>query len=166
MSYKANRLAADLLLAQQKEIIAKHQSRLDFNRAKIEHTFKVDEKADCEENTDLFFFEYRKLRIACRVRFDISSSKYGDITIRSRFGNGKTEIDKINDGYGDYMLYCWGDKENIKEYMIIDLDVFRESQNEFFLREKVNHDGMTSFYTYDINKILKTPCCVVANLKI
>ena len=166
MSYKANRLAANLLLNQQKALIEKYSSRLDFNRAKIENAFKVDERADQDENTDLFFFEYRRLRIACRMRFNISSSKYNDITIRSKLTSGNpTELDKIMAGYGDYMLYCWGTRESIHEFVIIDLDEFRQQHNEF-LKDSLmlNTDNCTGFATYDLRKIIKTPCCVVAKL--
>ena len=166
MSYKANRLAADLLLTQQKAIIEKYQNRLDFNRAKVQHAFTVDETADSNENTDLFFFEYRRLRIACRMRFDLSSHTYNDITIRSKLASGnRTEIDKINDGHGDYMLYCWGDRESVKEFVIVDLDEFRERQESLIrYRDKWNTDKQSAFNGYDIRKIIKTPCCVVAEL--
>ena len=46
MSYKANRLAADGLIQQQKAIIERYSYRLDFNRGKIERGFKTDEQAD------------------------------------------------------------------------------------------------------------------------
>lgn len=166
MSYKASRLAADLLLSQQKGIIEKYSSRLDFNRAKIENCFKVDDAADRNENTDLFFFEFRRLRIACRMRFNISSYAYNDITIRSSLGSGNpTELDKINSGYGDYMLYCWGTQDTIKEFVIIDLNEFRDHQDEFLKNSCIhNYDNYTAFTTYDLRKIIKTPCCVVANL--
>ena len=167
MSYKADRNAADSLLHQQQEIIAKHQTRLDFNRTKIEHAFKIDEKADQEENTDLFFFEFRRLRIACRVRCGVESKKHGDITIRSKRPSGlPVELDKINAGFGDYMLYCWGKREKILEYIIIDLEEFRKRQDDFMIvKDKWNFDGSSAFNGYSIEKMIRTPCCVVADLK-
>ena len=167
MSYQSDRLAADKHLDQQKAIISKHHTRLDFNKAKIENAFKVDSMADCEENTDLLFFEYRKLRIACRVRFDVASFKYGDITIRSRRPSGRdVELDKINAGYGDYMLYCWGTREYIEEYIVIDLDEFRQRQKQFVtVIDRWNTDGSSAFNCYSIDRIVRTACCVVAELK-
>ena len=166
MSYKINRDDADALLGQQKTIIEKHSDRLDFTRAKAAHAFKVDDIADRAENTDLFFFNFFRLRIACRTRFDISSVTYGDITIRSNVGSGvATELDKINAGYGDYMLYCWGSRETIKEYVILDLEEFRARQNDFLKNHAIpNKDNYTRFNSYDLNKIIRTPCCVVAHL--
>jgi len=167
MSYKASRLAADLLLSQQKAIIEKYSSRLDFNRAKTEHCFKVDEKADREENTDLFYFEYKRLRIACRMRFNVSSMEYNDITIRSKLASGnQTELDKINAGWGDYLLYCWGTKEKVNEFILIDLEEFRKNQDIFLCdRERWNKDGQSALNGYDLRIITKSPCCIVANLK-
>ena len=54
MSYQSDRLAADKLLDQQKSIIGKHRARLDFNKAKIENAFKVENAADCEETRICF----------------------------------------------------------------------------------------------------------------
>ena len=167
MSYHLNRVAADRLLGQQKEIIRRHQNRLDFNRAKIDHSFKVDLVEDCIENTDLSFFEYKRLRIACRTRFGVTSTQYGDITIRSHLHSGnKTELDKINVGFGDYMLYCWGTRDKIEEYIIIDLDEFRERQKQFVtVVDKWNTDGSSAFNCYSIDRIVRTACCIVAELK-
>lgn len=167
-TYEVNRSAADLLLEQQKAIIERYSARLDFNKTKALYAFKVDKTADQNENTDLFYFEYRRLRIACRMRFDISSAKYNDITIRSVLASGNTtELDKINAGYGDYMLYCWGTHETIMEFIIIDLDEFRQRQSDFIKKQRIqNTDNYTAFATYDLQKIIKTPCCVVAELAI
>jgi len=166
-TYPQLRTEADKLLRNQMEIIRRYSSRLDFSRANREYSFKVDEIADIEQNTDLFYFEYKRLRIACRTRFDISSATYNDITIRSRLATGSpTEIDKINAGWGDYMLYCWGTHDNIDEFIIIDLVEFRENQEYFIkIRDKWNDDGRSAFNSYDLRKILKTPCNIVAHLK-
>ena len=164
---KENMENANYFLPQQMEIIAKNQSRLDFSRVKRHNVFRHDGIADCKENTDLFFYEFKRLRIACRVRFNMTSYDYGDVTIRSALPSGNdTEIDKINAGWGDYMLYCWEKNGVINEYIIIDLEEFRKRQNDFItVVNKWNFDNSSAFNCYSLHKILRTPCCIVAELK-
>ncbi len=68
--------------------------------------------------------------IAVRVRrYKSTGNKYRDLTVRSRamFG-GKTEIDKLREGWGDLYLYCWEDeKQTLNEYMLLDIGAIRSA---------------------------------------
>ena len=166
--YNEYRKTADTYLEKQKEILQKWVARYDFEKVNQQYTYKIDDNADKKENTDMFIFCYRKLRFALRIRPKCYSYTYGDITIRSRSQYGyETEIDKIRKGYGDYMLYCWTNSETeIDEYIIIDLDLFRQDMDKLMEKSSVsNFDGCTAFATFPIERILHHPCCVVANLK-
>ena len=100
------------------------------------------------------------------MRFNITSKTYGDITIRSKSITGNdVELDKINQKFGDYLLYCWGTAETINEFIIVDLEEFRENQDKFLVvKDRWNLDGLTALNGYDLQRIIRTPCCVVANL--
>jgi hypothetical protein len=62
------------------------------------------------------------------ARFDKNPNWAHEITIRNKaYGGGKTELDKILEGYGDYMFYCFVDEMDMKiaGHHVIDLDAFR-----------------------------------------
>jgi hypothetical protein len=167
--YAAQRQWSDYFVPKQQEIIEKYKQRLDFKKINKAYAFKYDRKEDMERNTDLLIYEYNSLRIALRVR-NIENCKWRDITIRSYNKGYKTELDKINEGFGDYMLYCWGliDKNNqpiIKDYLLFDLDLFRQ-RHDYFLEEsdKPNKDG-TKFNIYNTTKIIYSECSVVGNMQ-
>lgn len=141
MNYVAQRNESDRYLKHFQELVKKHASIF------IE-TDIADEYKDTNESTDMIMF-ISKPDIALRVRSPKYS--YRDITIRSRskYG-GKTEIDKLREGYGDWYFYGWGDgRGKILEYVIADIDKIRRSgllENKI---ETLNNDG-TAFITIDI----------------
>jgi hypothetical protein len=158
------RRKADLFLPLQEEILNRNKKKFDLNKFKKydfndklsrKKTFlKYDEIEDKHGNADImiiwkFLFNFR---IGLRMRYK-SSCKYRDLTIRSKVANvGKTEIHKINEGLGDYILYCWGDFDKqqspfIDEYILVDLDVFRNHQDEWLrFKDKPNIDKKTGEY--------------------
>lgn len=83
---------------------------------------------DLERATDLIVLQAGTIRIACRVRRP-EAIKYADqFTIRSRLDNGaKTELRKIFDGWGHYLIYGFGDEEGdgLTRWLLGDLEVFR-----------------------------------------
>ena len=163
--YLKQREWADYFVAKQQAIIEEYKGRLDFRKAEKNHAFRYDQKEDMERNTDLLIYEYNSLRIALRVR-DTSKCKWRDVTIRSYNKGHKTEMDKIKEGFGDYMFYCWGSLDEnkiptISDYLLFDLDCFRK-YNNYFLTEsdKDNYDG-TKFNIYSTPKIICSQCSIV-----
>lgn len=110
--------------------------------------FQNEIHKDIHEATDLLILSIKaKLTFACRVRrnkyFDAFKNEF---TIRKL--ENKSEIEKIINGFADYLFYgfCSEDEKNIVYYHIIDLDVFRKYCN---LDRKLhdNKDG-TYFYSF------------------
>jgi hypothetical protein len=84
---------------------------------------------DAQHNTDLVVLRLEAVRIACRVRNESYHHNYGDeFTIRSKRPNGvKTELAKIVEGWGDYVLYGFAPKNGtyMTAWGLGDLNVFR-----------------------------------------
>ena len=165
--YNDQRKWADLFIPIQQKILTKYKSRLDFTKIQKKYDFRIDNQKDMQENTDLLLYEFNCLSISLRVR-DTKDCIYRDVTIRS-FNNGyKTELDKILEGYGNYLLYSWGTVNDeiplISEFILVDLDIFRRNHAQYFIKTQPNYDGVTRFNVYDCKKILTTECCVVANI--
>jgi hypothetical protein len=164
--YSKQREWADYFMPEQQAIIEEFKGRLDFRKAEKKHAYRYDQKEDMERNTDLLIFEYNSLRIALRVRD--ANIKYRDVTIRSYNKGYKTEVDKIKEGFGDYMLYCWGslDKDKvptISDYLLFDLDCFRKLNDYFYMDNKDNKDG-TKFNIYSTPKIICSQCSIVSHM--
>lgn len=99
----------------------------------IESPIEVDQK----QAADLITLKARDLTIACRVRRRYSPTgldyldKYGDeFTIRLKRDSGaKTEMEKIVDGWGDWMFYAIArsndHKDGIARWSLIDLVSWR-----------------------------------------
>lgn len=119
----------------------------------------ANEKQDMEENTDLIMFCADKKNIACRVRRNSwLQRKSNEFTIRYDYSEGyKTEYQKILDGMGDFLLYCFADQneEKIAAWRIIDLSAFRYLVKNGLLSGQqiiVNKDNVNSFMAIDIAK--------------
>lgn len=99
--------------------------------------------------------------IACRCR-RISVDKYGDITIRSGRPSGmKSELQKIKEGHGDYMVYGWIPGKHIEAYCIVDLDRMRQSGVlEQKRQTRWNKDWSSCFVFLSINELRQTGCLV------
>ena len=104
---------------------------------------------DRERNTDLIVLSLGSMRIGVRIRDYKYYEKFGSqFTIRSRGRNGaKTELQKIiDDGFGDYFFYGFGDDQLglIKAWCICRLDIFRKYYSEESLpgigRENFGYD--------------------------
>jgi hypothetical protein len=115
---------------------------------------------DAERNTDLIVLNLRPHRIACRVRH-YDQLRYADeFTIRCyRPSGAKTELAKIIEGFGDYILYGFADADEhqLCAWMLGDLNVFRLWHSQHLARNhgrepgtrKRNGDG-TEFIAYRI----------------
>lgn len=122
-------------------------------------TFEVDETEDLEYGTDLlgtFRHTSNKLRIACRVR-RAKYLRYDDFTVRYDRPSGiKCEYEKIMDGYGDFMVYGFGDELKLLFWSVLNLEVFRKQIEQGYVsitdkRIKLNHDRSSRFaiFRYD-----------------
>jgi hypothetical protein len=123
---------------------------------------------DTHHNTDLIVLRLEAVRIACRVRTYKYLGKWGDeFTIRSGRPNGaKTELTKILEGWGDFILYGIADEDDrfLASWLLGNLDVFRL----WFFRQLVirsgqlpgseqgNSDGSSTFRAFKINELPET----------
>lgn len=117
---------------------------------------EAPEQKDRTEATDLIVFTARNLDIACRVR---KSKYYADypyeFTIRkAALNGGKTEWDKIREGFGDWMFYAFAaDDDNpsagFAAWYVINLDVLRAEMIEFAVWLAGNRGGKRPFLASD-----------------
>ena len=167
MSFEESKAWADRYLDQQFAILKSCINDLDFNKARRHiTTLQVAPEYD-DQNLETDAIMFGQLRIALRVRSG-HSSDFNDIAIRSyRPSGAATELHKIQRGFGDYYLYCWStDNETITEWILIDLDEFREHMDECLsIYNHFNDDG-TAFNTYSIPRLIETGCCVDSFLNV
>jgi len=96
--------------------------------------------------------------VAVRVRRP--RYNYRDLTIRARAG-GKTEIDKIREGFARWYLYGWTNGDGrLAEWMLVDLDKVREHELLSGRRVIDNRDGRTGFIAIPAEELLAKGCIV------
>ena len=165
-TFEENKSFADSFIEQQREILNNNVDVLDFNKAKKHHMYRLGTpEEDIYHEADMIIFEFCSLKIALRVR-NGHSYDHGDIAIRSKtaYGN-RTELDKIVDGEGDYYLYCWtDDSNNISEYILFDLDMFRDTMDETLSQNNIPNGYGGAFSTFSIHEMLKGDCVVAKSL--
>lgn len=90
-----------------------------------------------------------------------------ELTIRSRRATGnRTELSKIQDGFGDWYLYGWCNEEDqIDEWILVDLDRFREERLWLRHREIPNKDRTTWFIAIFVDELRRSGCLVAEQLK-
>lgn len=157
MSYAVQREQSDMYLEAFKDILRRNS--MNFLSLEVS-----DEYKDTQEATDMLI-KIEGGDVALRVRNP--SCKFRDFTIRSRskYG-GKTEIDKLKEGFGDWYLYGWGDGNgNILEWILIDLNKLRQFRLlDKERQENWNHDG-TKFIGIPIGELQMTGCLISKQLK-
>ena len=161
MGFEQNKAWADRFYDQQIDILNGHIHLLDFNKVKRRGININPAPMYDDQNLETDVIMFGTLRIALRVRRGYSST-FNDIAIRSQLPSGnRTEVHKIRDGLGDYYLYCWtADDAIITEWMLIDLDKFRENMDNCLrIYDHYNDDG-SAFNTYSIPEIIESGCCV------
>jgi hypothetical protein len=112
---------------------------------------------DTQQATDLLVFRARDMRIAARVRRPEYQERFKyEFTIRSEVRCGaKTEIDKVTQGWGDWMLYGFAapTHQKVEWWSILDLDRFRDYWRRTGWRlssfSGCNGDG-TRFLAFDL----------------
>jgi hypothetical protein len=118
---------------------------------------------DARRATDLIVLRLDAIRIACRVRRPQFEARYGgEFTVRAERGNGTdTELTKIIEGWGDYMLYGFGAEHGprLSSWVLGDLRVFRRWFNRRLALLPAqrtpgtlmrNGDGSSSFLAFSI----------------
>lgn len=155
MSYAVQRKTSDKYLDSFKEILKRNS--MHFLSLEVS-----DEQKDTQEATDMII-KIEGGDVALRVRD--ASKPYRDLTIRSKskYG-GRTEIDKIRDGFGDWYLYGWGNGGYVKEYILVDLDKVREFGLLEGRREIPNYDGATRFINIEIGELQMCGCIIAKSL--
>ena len=90
--------------------------------------------------------------VAVRIRRD--NCKYRDLTIRAKNKDYKTEIHKLREGYGDWYLYAWTQDGSISEWILVDINILRDSG--CFSEDRniiMNKDGTTGFISFSIQEL-------------
>lgn len=131
-----------------------------------ESSFEVD----TQQAADLVVMNARDKTIACRVRRAGYADRYGyEFTIRSARDNGaKTELEKIVDGFGDWMFYghAHQDGMNVSRWMVISLPALRAAiiRKQASPLKQSNGDG-THFIAFDA-RALPNDCVIAASFKL
>jgi len=155
MSYEIDRLWADGFTLQLVDII----------RQNAMHIIDIRESVlgdDISNATDMVV-SVTGGDIAVRIRRN--QTPFRDFTLRSqRISGAKTELQKIRDGFADWYLYAWTDKDIISEWILIDLKILRESGILDVARTEIrNIDGKTSFIVIPVRE-LELHGCIVSKL--
>jgi hypothetical protein len=114
---------------------------------------------DGRQNTDLIILRLDgEVRVACRVRgYEQYRKRYGDeFTIRcDRPSGAPTELAKLLNGWGDYLLYGFARQRNpyatparFVPWTLARLDVFRRCYRPGMGRRRNNHDGSSAFLAF------------------
>ena len=93
--------------------------------------------------------------IACRIRRNCS---FRDLTIRASRPSGvQTELAKIREGWGRWYLYMWTERDEVVDWIFVDLDKLRASGLLGSAARQRNPDGVT-FLPISVPKL--TDCLV------
>lgn len=137
---------------------------------KVDSNFVVEAtpEEDMRHNTDMIVLADCGARISCRVRqckqWSIKNYK-NEFTMRcSTPAGGRTEIEKVLNGWGDYFLYGFAAESGpqLFAYFVGDLAIFRMWHSAYLgscgmppgLPERPNVDG-SRFRTYRIDELPK-----------
>ena len=120
---------------------------------------------DMKQSTDMVLEVGGAGTVAVRIRRP--NCRFRDLTLRSFVPSGaKTELEKIrDDGFGDWYLYAWADIHDVlREWMLIDLNILRDSGLLYAARpETRNFDG-TRFTSYSIPELRITGAIVAGHV--
>jgi hypothetical protein len=127
---------------------------------------------DVAEATDMLVLHARDMRIACRVRRPGYADRYPwQFTLRSRRDNGiKTELQKVVEGWGDWLFYGHAaavDEQELARWFLIDLGswrahmILRVSRRLIGSGELPNGDG-THFVWFDLTSFPPDPPILIA----
>ena len=132
--------------------------------AEVEDATKEE---DCLEATDL---KLGDLRFMVRVRRASQIQYKGQFTLRHDPRPGhKTELQKVRQGWGDYMIYGFADAggKKLSEWIIVDLGAWRYQTREHYgeIAPPTRRDvsGDCSFFAFNVEGFLPSPRIVVAS---
>lgn len=145
MSYDIDRSWSDQFIPAMRQIIGPHL--LEPSSVEV----------DTKQAADLVVFRARDVTIACRVRRHGYAERYPfDFTVRSQRDTGaRTELEKLTDGWGDWMFYGHAAERSptIERWWLLDLDAWRAAlirdRNRIVTRKQSNGDG-THFVAFDV----------------
>lgn len=125
---------------------------------------------DTKQATDLIVLNARDKMIAARVRRSGYADRYPyEFTIRAKRDSGaRTELEKIVDGFADWMFYghADGSTSGISRWMVINLAALRAAlirKKAPYLKQS-NGDG-THFIAFDIRN-LPQDCLIACNFAV
>ncbi len=127
-----------------------------------ESSFEVD----TQQAADLVVLNARDKTIACRVRRSGYADRYGhEFTIRAKRDSGaKTELEKIVDGFGDWMFYGHAHENgmDVSRWMVISLPALRAAiiRKQARAKNQSNGDG-THFVAFDVRDLPES--CLIAS---
>ena len=128
-AWKGQKQWSDYFLPEIKQILSEHLT-------KIVRIDIAPFSEDVERNTDLIVLRLDGVRVACRIRKFVYFEQYGgEFTIRNKTASGnKTELDKIREGWGDYLFYGWANQAETKlhGWTLGSIDVLRTYMDECF----------------------------------
>jgi len=115
---------------------------------------------DTQRATDMIIDIEGEGQVAVRLR----RLKFRDFTIRSKAG-GRTEIDKIRDGFARWYVYGWIENNMIDEWILVDLDQVRK-ENMLDNRRTINNkDGITGFISISLKELREKNCILSEKIK-
>lgn len=155
MGYREDREWADNYLDQVANILRR-------NAAHLMDVQIAPDDVDRETATDMV------LRLSggdVAVRLRRADCRYRDLTIRSHRETGyRTELSKIEEGFGDWYLYGWLNKQDkVAEWILVDLDRLRKRKLWLGRHDIPNGDG-TWFIAISSQELRKTGCLIAEQL--
>jgi hypothetical protein len=158
MGYQHDRVWSDKFIPAMKQIIGPHLLE------------PAPAEWDVGKATDLVVLQARNVCIAARVRRHGYADRYGhEFTIRSQRDSGaRTEMEKIIDGWGDWMFYGHADKgeTGFDRWSLIDLRAFRaalvRAKGSVVFERHSNGDG-THFVAFDLRSFPPSPPILIAS---
>ncbi len=127
----------------------------------VPSSLEVDQK----ESADLVVLTGRNITVACRIRsYGYLPRFYHQFTIRSQRDSGaKTELQKMTDGYGDWMFYAHSNRQenDFDLWWLLDLWSWRGHQNKNIISGDCHNGDGTHFKWFDIRSFKGQPKLVV-----
>jgi len=146
----------------QRSLIPQVIQILKFNASKFFDVSEATIEQDTKCATDLVL-KVHGGDIALRLRKD--NCKFRDFTVRAENLSYKTEIDKIREGFARWYFYGWVDKNKIiSEWILIDLNQFRNSKLINIERDLISNFDGTSFYAYTLDELFHCRCLLAYEL--
>lgn len=157
--------AIDANLAFEKEVMPQVKELLRKHASHIIRVETATEEQDTKQATDLVLrVDSGMIGVRVRRLETMKDDTWRDLTIRTRSsGGGRTEVDKLTEGWGDWYFYGWTRGKRIAEYMLLDIHKIRSSGLLAALDQKraIPNGDDTFFKTIGLQDLIKNGCVVV-----